>query len=162
MTRTADAVIIGGGATGVSIAYHLAGLGVRDIVVLEKSFLGAGGTGHSVGIVRQLYPTPEATRMVVRSLAVFRDFTHVVGGHAGYVDCGVLIGVSPAMRPALEKNLAMQHEAGVRAEILDPADLARVEPRIDPTGLGAILYEPDSGYGDPVGEIGRASCRERV
>ena len=151
MTRTADAVIIGGGVTGVSIAYHLAGLGVRNVVVLEKSFLGAGGTGRSVGIVRQLYPTPETTRMVVRSLAVFRDFGNAVGGHAGYVGCGVLIGVSPAMRPALEANLTMQRAAGVTAEILDPEDVARVEPRIDPAGLGAVLYEPDSGYGDPVG-----------
>jgi glycine/D-amino acid oxidase-like deaminating enzyme len=45
----------------------------------------------------------------------------------------------------------MQREAGVKAEILDPEDVARVEPRIDPAGLGAVLYEPDSGYGDPVG-----------
>jgi sarcosine oxidase subunit beta len=151
VTRTADAVIIGGGVTGVSIAYHLAARGVRDVLVLERHFLGAGGTGRSVGIVRQLYPTPETTRMVVRSLAVFRDFANVVGGDAGYVGCGVLIGVSPAMRPSLEANLAMQHQAGVRAELLAPAEVARVEPRIDPGGLGAVLYEPDSGYGDPVG-----------
>ena len=47
--RTADAVIIGGGVTGVSIAFHLAARGVRRILVLERRFLGAGGTGRSVG-----------------------------------------------------------------------------------------------------------------
>ena len=151
MTRTADAVIVGGGVTGVSIAFHLARLGTGAILVLERKFLAAGGTGRSVGIVRQLYPTPETTQMVRRSLGVFQRFGDTVGGHAGYVGCGVLIGVSPAMRPQLEKTLARQRELGVRAEILSPGDVQRVESRIDTAGLGAMLYEPESGYGDPVG-----------
>jgi len=44
--RAADAVIIGGGITGVSIAFQLAGLGLRRVLVLEKKFIGAGGTGR--------------------------------------------------------------------------------------------------------------------
>jgi sarcosine oxidase subunit beta len=148
-TRTADAVIIGGGITGVSTAYHLAGLGMRRVVVLERHFLASGGTGRSVGIVRQLYPTPETSAMVLRSLRVFQQFADVVGGDPGYVPCGVLIAVSPAMRPKLEANLAMQRGLGIRAEILEPEDVARIEPAIDPAGLGAVLWEPESGYGDP-------------
>jgi glycine/D-amino acid oxidase-like deaminating enzyme len=151
MTRVADVVIIGGGVTGVSIAFHLARAGVRDVLVLERRFLAAGGTGRSVGIVRQLYPTPETSAMVRRSLGVFQDFPNVVGGDAGYVACGALIGVSTAMRPKLEANLAMQRDLGIRAEILEPDDVARVEPAIDPAGLGAVLWEPESGYGDPTG-----------
>jgi sarcosine oxidase, subunit beta len=147
--RTADTIIIGAGVTGCSLAFHLAGLGVRRILVLERKFLGAGGTGRSVGIIRQLYPTPETTEMVRASLAVFQNFDEAVGGQSGYVRCGALIGVSPAMRPTLEKTLALQRSLGVRAEILAPDALARIEPRIDPNGLGALLYEPDSGYGDP-------------
>lgn len=116
---------------------------------MERRFLGSGGTGRSVGIIRQLYPTPETTQMVLRSLAVFERFGDCVGGASGFVRSGVLIGVGAAMLPALEKTLALQRGLGVRAEILDPASLRRVEPRIDPAGLGAALYEPDSGYGDP-------------
>jgi sarcosine oxidase, subunit beta len=147
--KTADAVIIGGGVTGVSIAFHLAGLGLSRVVVLERKFLGAGGTGRSVGIIRQLYPTPETTRMVRASLDVFRRFDEAVSGHSGYVGCGALIGVSPAMRPALLAQVEQQRALGVKAEVLDPKDLRRIEPRIDPAGLGAVLYEPESGYGDP-------------
>ncbi len=135
--------------TGCSLAFHLAGRGVRRVLILEREFLGAGGTGHSVGVIRQLYPTAETTQMVTRSLAIFRNFGDAVGGQSGYVGCGVLIGVSAAMRPALEKSFALQRSAGVKAEILAPEDVARVEPRIDPAGLGAVLYEPESGYGDP-------------
>src|SRR5262249_12949531 len=108
-------------------------------------------TGRSVGIVRQLYPTPETTQMVRRSLPVFQHFSDVVGGHAGFTACGVLIGVSTAMRPQLEKTLTLQRALGVRAWMLEPSYVARVEARIDTTGLGAVLYEPESGYGDPVG-----------
>jgi len=147
--RAADAVIIGGGVTGCSLAFHLAGAGFGRVLVLERRFVGTGGTGRSVGIIRQLYPTPETTRMVLRSLEVFEHFEQAVGGDAGFKPCGVLIGVSAAMRPTLEKTLALQRGLGVRAEILEPADLHRLEPRIDPAGLGAVLHEPGSGYGDP-------------
>jgi sarcosine oxidase subunit beta len=147
--RGADCIIIGGGITGVSIAFQLTGLGMKRVLVLEKKFVGAGGTGRSVGIVRQLYPTRETSEMVLRSLAVFERFGEAVGGTSGYVRCGALIGVSLAMRAALERTLALQREVGVRAEIVEPRDLARIEPRIDPSGLGALLWEPGSGYGDP-------------
>jgi sarcosine oxidase, subunit beta len=147
--RTADAVIIGGGVTGVSTAFHLAGLGVKRVLVLERKFLGAGGTGRSVGIIRQLYPTRETSEMVLRSLRVFERFGEAVGGEAGFVRSGALIGVSPAMRATLERTLTLQRDIGIRAEIVEPGDLGRIEPRIDTAGLGAILWEPDSGYGDP-------------
>ena len=147
--KTADVVLIGGGVIGVSIAFHLAELGVKRVVVLERKFLGAGGTGRSVGIIRQLYPTRETSQMVRRSLAVFERFSDVVGGDAGFVRSGALIGVSAAMRPTLERTLALQREIGIEAEILEPAELGRIEPRIDPSGLGAVLWEPGSGYGDP-------------
>src|SRR5690242_9955670 len=161
--RTADAVIIGGGVTGVSTAFHLAGLGVRRIVVLERKFLGSGGTGRSVGIIRQLYPTPETTRMVRASLDVFRRFDETVGGRSGYVGCGALIGVSPRMRASLLTQVEQQRALGVKAEVLEPADVRRIEPRIDTTGLGAILHEPESGYGDPAAvTAGYAAAARRL
>jgi len=149
VSRRASAVIIGGGVTGASIAFHLAASGMRDVLVLERRTLASGGTGRSVGIVRQLYPTRETSQMVVRSLHVFQRFREAVGGESGYVACGALIGVSQAMRPKLEATVELQRTVGVRAQVLQPRDLARVEPRIDPENLGAVLYEPDSGYGDP-------------
>ncbi|MGH7325336.1 MAG: NAD(P)/FAD-dependent oxidoreductase [Candidatus Rokuibacteriota bacterium] len=151
MTRTADAVIIGGGVTGTSIAHHLAARGVGRILILERRFLGAGGTGWSVGIIRQLYPTPETTRMVRRSLEVYRHFDDAVGGSSGYVGCGALIGVSGAMRDRLAETLARQRPIGLRAELIEPPEAARIEPRIDASSLGAVLWEPESGYADPSG-----------
>jgi glycine/D-amino acid oxidase-like deaminating enzyme len=87
--------------------------------------------------------------MVRASLDVFRDFGNRVGGQSGYVACGALIGVAPAMRGSLLTQVEQQRALGVRAQVLEPAELSRIEPHIDPGGLGAVLYEPDSGYGDP-------------
>ena len=163
MTRTADVVVIGGGVIGCSLAYHLARAGARRVVVLERRTLASGGTGRSVGIVRQLYPTPEATRMVVRSLETFRRFGEVVGGHSGYVACGVLIGVAAEARERLERIVAGQRDLGVRAEIVDSGALQRLEPRIDRETTGVVLWEPDSGYGDPTAvTLGYADAARRL
>ena len=163
MIRTADVVIVGGGVTGVSIAFSLAARGVRNILVLERRFLASGGTGRSVGIVRQLYPTAETTQMVVRSLRVFQQFREVTGGDANYVACGCLIAVAPSMRETLQATVARQRALGVKAEVLAPADVARVEPRIDVAGLGAVLWEPESGYGDPTAvTLGYADAARRA
>lgn len=151
MSSVADVIVIGGGVTGVSVAWHLARAGAGRVVILERRFLAAGGTGRSVGIIRQLYPTPETMMMVRRSLEVYRRFEEVVGGPSGYVGCGALIGVGPTLRPALERALALQRRLGITAEVLDPAEVRRIEPRLDPTGLEAVVYEPDSGYADPAG-----------
>jgi glycine/D-amino acid oxidase-like deaminating enzyme len=149
--KTADVVIVGGGVTGCSIAFHLAERGVRDVVVLERRFLASGGTGRSVGIMRQLYPTPETSRMVLHSLRVFQQFREVTGGEAGYVQCGAIIAVGPAQADTLAKTLTAQREIGIRARLLSAADIRELEPRIDPFAVGAAVYEPESGYGDPTG-----------
>ncbi len=151
MKRTADVVIVGGGVTGCSVAFHLAERGVRNVVVLERRFLASGGTGRSVGIMRQLYPTPETSRMVLHSLRVFQHFREVTGGEAGYVQCGAIIAVAPVQREALATTLAAQREIGIQARLLTPDDIRELDPRIDPFGVGAAVYEPESGYGDPTG-----------
>lgn len=151
MTRTADVVIVGGGVTGCAIAFHLAEQNVRRVVVLERRFLASGGTGRSVGILRQLYPTPETSRMVLHSLRVFQNFREVTGGEAGYVQCGAIIAVAPAQKDALAKTLEAQREVGIRARLLSPEDIRELDPRIDPFAVGAAVYEPESGYGDPTG-----------
>jgi sarcosine oxidase subunit beta len=151
MTRTADVVIVGGGVTGCSIAFHLAQQGVRHVVVLERRFLASGGTGRSVGIMRQLYPTPETTRMVLHSLRVFQSFREVTGGEVGYVQCGAIVAVAPGLRDALVRNLEAQRGLGIRARLLTPDDIRELDPRIDPFAVGAAVYEPESGYGDPTG-----------
>ena len=164
-TRSADVVIVGGGVTGCSIAFHLAEQGVRDILVLERRFLAAGGTGRSVGVMRQLYPTDASSRMVLHSLRVFQNFGEITGGDAGYVQCGALLAVGPGQRDALGRTVEAQRALGIDTRLIGPADIRELDPRIDPFAVGAAVWEPESGYGDPTGVtagFARAAARAGV
>jgi glycine/D-amino acid oxidase-like deaminating enzyme len=149
--RTADVVIVGGGVTGCSIAFHLATQGVRDVLVLERRFLASGGTGRSVGVMRQLYPSESTSRMVLHSLRVLQGFREITGGDAGYVQCGALLAVAHGQREALARTVDAQRALGIETRLVGPADVRELDPRIDPFAVGAAVWEPESGYGDPTG-----------
>ena len=78
--RTAEVVIIGGGVTGASAAYHLTRRGVRDVVVVDKGALASGGTGRSSACVRLHYSTAETCRMIRFSLDFFQHFAERTEG----------------------------------------------------------------------------------
>src|SRR3989475_11044152 len=87
--RTADAVIVGGGCMGTSIAWHLARRGVR-VVVLESTHLAAGATGHSGALVRQHYEARIGIRLARESLVFFQRFQKETGFSADFRTTGFL------------------------------------------------------------------------
>src|SRR4051794_41075060 len=80
----AGCVIVGGGVGGCSIAYHLARLGRRDVVLLDRAQLTSGSTFHSAGLVGQLRGSVSLTRMMMDSVALYRTLD------CGWVECGGL------------------------------------------------------------------------
>src|SRR3954467_11852191 len=72
LPTAARVVVIGGGVGGMSVAYHLAELGERDVVVLDRDELTSGSTFHSAGLVGQLRADPTLTRMNVYSVELYR------------------------------------------------------------------------------------------
>ncbi len=68
-----DVVIVGGGAHGLAIAYELAKRGIRDVAVLDKSYIGAGGSGRNTTIVRANYRTPEGVAFYKESLRLYEQ-----------------------------------------------------------------------------------------
>jgi glycine/D-amino acid oxidase-like deaminating enzyme len=161
--RTAEVVIVGGGVTGCSIAFHLAAAGVRDVLLLERRFLAAGGTGRSVGVMRQLYPTDASSRMVLHSLRVFQRFAEVTGGDAGYVQCGAILAVGEGQHEALARTVAAQQALGITTRLIGPDEVRGLDPRIDPFAVRAAVWEPESGYGDPTGvTTGFARAAQRL
>ena len=65
-------VIVGGGVGGTSIAYHLAQLGERDVVLVDRNELTSGSTFHSAGLVGQLRGSVSLTRMMMYSVELYR------------------------------------------------------------------------------------------
>ncbi len=150
MVEVADVVVIGGGSTGASIAWHLARGGAGRIVLVEKSAIAAGGTGWSSGIVRQHYTHETLARMARMALAVFESFAETVGGDIGFHRAGFLVLVQPSDVDNAVANVAMQRGVGIDVRLLTPAEAAELEPRMTVADIGAAAWEPEAGYADPV------------
>lgn len=149
MSTTADAVIIGGGVTGTSLAFHLAKAGLR-VVLLEKKHLGAGGTGKSTAIVRMHYENEPETRMAWASYQTYAHFADMVGGDCGFVRCGVLWLVDHDNAENLKANVAMHRQVGANARVVSPREVQEIEPACAGERVAVGAYEPDSGYADPL------------
>ncbi len=151
MTRTADVVIIGGGIQGASIAYHLARRGTTKVVILEKSTLASGCSGRTGGVIRQHYSTPIVTEIARQARAFFATFDHVVGGHSGFVQNGLVLMVGDKDRAALETNVALGQKHGVPVRLIDAAEATQLVPGLNTDGAIAFAHEADAGYGDGYG-----------
>src|SRR5947208_243564 len=88
---SADVVIVGGGANGTSTAFHLTRLGARNVLLLERRWLGAGATGKSGALVRMHYTNEHESRLALESLKVFQNFDAEVGGDCGAEPVVVLV-----------------------------------------------------------------------
>ena len=83
-------VVIGGGAVGASIAYHLTGAGERDVVLLEKTQLTDGATWHAAGLVGQFRSLPSLTRLMQDSVRLFGTLGAETGQETGWKPVGSL------------------------------------------------------------------------
>jgi len=149
MARTADIVVIGGGANGTSTAFHLALLGVRDVVLLERRDLAAGATGKSGALVRMHYTNEPESRLAFESLKVFRNFGEIVGGDCGFEGVGFVQLVGHAHVEALRRNVEVQRRLGINTRALEPAQARELLPGANLDDVGAAAWEPDSGFADP-------------
>jgi sarcosine oxidase, subunit beta len=152
MALTADVVIIGGGVTGTSIAFHLAARGMRDVLVVDKSSVASGGTEKSSACVRQHYTTAETCRMIRFSLDVFQRFEALTGGGScGFRRTGFLLGVDERMRAPMEASVALQRGVGIETRLVSPAEMLLIEPRLRIESVGDIkpLIRPGRGRRGP-------------
>jgi sarcosine oxidase subunit beta len=161
MERTADIVIIGGGVTGTSIAMHLARRGAGKILLLERESIAHGGTGRSSAIIRTHYANPHTTRMAVLALEVFRHFGEAVGGEAGFRAAGYMMVASPADALTLRRNVEMHQAQGADTGIITHAEALELDSRLFLDDVGAICYEPHSGYADPAMTAGAFATAAR-
>lgn len=151
MTQRADILIVGAGVQGASLAFHLAGRGA-DVLVVERSSVGAGATGRSSGFVRMHYDLPSEARLAWASFPYFTDWDDMVGaGDCSFVNSGFLQLVPPDLADALRANVAMQREIGVETRTIDAAEVAELVPGIVTDDIEVAAYEPLSGYADPAG-----------
>lgn len=147
-----DVIVIGAGVIGCSVAYHLARLGAKSVLVLDRTQVGAGTSSQSSGILRTHYSVIENVELALSSWQVFKDFSAYLGDEeasAGLVKCGYLIAApeGPKLEP-LRLALQGQRDKGITVTELDAAAAAALLPiaRFDDAAL--IGYEPEAGFAD--------------
>src|SRR5438046_6855563 len=126
MPQTADILIVGGGVIGTSIAHALARRHAGRVILLEKSFLGAGSSGKSGAIVRQHYSNRLTASMAQKSLRIFERFDDLVGGPPVFTHAGMVLIVNERDRAGLEANVAMQRELGIDVRPVSAQELADI------------------------------------
>jgi sarcosine oxidase, subunit beta len=161
--KTADIVIVGGGVMGVSIAHALAVRRVGRVVLLEKSYLGAGSSGKSGAICRQHYSNVLTALMARKSLAVYREFADQVGGPPVFTHTGMLLVVRDADRKSLETNVAMQQSLGIDVRMLSTEDVRELDPDAYLDGNEIAAFEAEAGYVEAVQVVASyAAAAERL
>jgi sarcosine oxidase, subunit beta len=151
--RTADAVIIGGGIMGASIAYHLARRGCTDVVVLERAeMFGLGSTGLNAGGVRHQFATSVNIELSKLSFAMMKRFAEEMDQEVGLRQCGYLFLLdNDADLAQFRANVALQTRLGVPSRLVDRADIAALAPEIELTGIVGGTWCAADGLVDPNG-----------
>ena len=136
-------VVIGGGIAGVSCAYHLAKVGVRDVVLIEKGELTSGSTHHAAGLVTQFNPSPTMMRVRRYSVQLYEEL-------GVFEPVGSLrIASSPESFLELRRGVSRARAIGLDAELVGPEEARRHFPQISADSLYGAVWMPGDGYVDP-------------
>src|ERR1700679_1849212 len=140
----ARVVIIGGGVGGASIAHHLAKLGERDVVLLDRDELTSGSTFHSAGLVGQLRSSVSLTRMMMDSVELYRTLD------CGWVQCGgIRLACTPEREQEVLRQVAWAKTFGLPLELISADDARELLPLMSTDGVRCASYLPSDGYLDP-------------
>ncbi|WP_232664066.1 FAD-dependent oxidoreductase [Pseudonocardia sp. TRM90224] len=152
LRKSYDVVVIGGGVHGLATAYYLAkNHGITNVAVLDKGYLGGGGSGRNTAILRSNYLTPEGVRFYDRSLELYRHLAadlnfNVMFSRRGHLTLAHNDGSLRTMRWRAEVNKLQ----GIDSQVIDPAQVKELVPHLDTSDetrypiLGA-LYHPPGG-----------------
>jgi 4-methylaminobutanoate oxidase (formaldehyde-forming) len=141
----ARVVIVGGGIIGAAVAYHLAELGVRDCVLVERDRVSSGTTWHAAGLLANARTSHALTEVARHSVAVYERLGEESGVPNGFNRRGSLAVARHAERlTELRYSAAIGRHHGVDAELLSPAEIGDRYPILDTRGLhGGLLFRED-------------------
>ncbi|MEM9063631.1 MAG: FAD-dependent oxidoreductase [Pseudomonadota bacterium] len=147
----AQVVIIGGGAMGVSLLYHLTKAGWNEVILVEKNDLTHGSTWHAAGLCTHFAHNPTIQELRATSVRLYRDILPEETGQ----DCGFHRSGAMRITRNPDRMDEFRHVAGLSAftgyplEVLTPERIAELHPLARLDGLLGGIYEPDDGHVDP-------------
>jgi sarcosine oxidase subunit beta len=164
----ADVVIVGGGVMGVSIAFHLAEAGVRDVVLLEMNELGSGSTCKAAGGVRANFSDEVNIALGARSLEAFARFGERPGQEIDLHRVGYLFLLDSAeqvehFRESTALQNRLQQTAGLPTRMVSVDEAISLAPIVAADGLSGACFSPSAGHCTPESVVlGYASAARRL
>jgi len=148
--RKADAVIVGGGVVGCSIAFHLAKMGMEKVLLLEKNLLASGSTGKCAGGIRQQFSTAINIQICMASVKFLERFQEETGSQAKFHQNGYLLLASTEEEAQLfEENVQLQKSFGLNVKKISPEEAKEIVPQLNVEDIVAACFCPTDGYADP-------------
>ena len=137
----AQVVVVGGGVIGSSIAYHLAGLGITDVVLLERHRIASGTSWHAAGLVARVRASHPMTELAGYGVDLYGRLEEETGVDVHLRPTGSLtLAEHEARLTELRYTAAIARHHGVEARLLAPRELPDVWPLLSSDGLvGGLL-----------------------
>jgi 4-methylaminobutanoate oxidase (formaldehyde-forming) len=146
----ARAVIIGGGIIGCSTAYHLAGLGWKDVVLIERNTLTSGSTWHAAGLVGQLRTSANITQLLKYSVELYDRLEKETGLATGWkMNGGLRLACNAERMTEIKRQATTAHSFGLEMELLSPQEALKLWPLMDISDLVGAAYLPTDGQANP-------------
>src|SRR2546428_3959400 len=131
MEQVADAVIIGGGIMGASVAHFLSKKGFGKVVLLEKRTLAAVGTGSSAANVRTYYSNPVTVKLAWRAVQMFENDREELGGDCSFHQIGFLLLLDETSVQAGSQILEIEKKYGAEGvREVSPKDINEIAPQL--------------------------------
>ena len=145
LPEKARVVVIGGGAVGTSVLYHLAKAGWEDLVLLERRELGCGTTWHAAGLVGQLRNSLNLTKLAQYTAELFEGLEAETGQPTGFRQNGSISVASDEHRfEELKRSVTMARAFGLEASVISPAEAKELYPILNIDDLvGAVFIDKD-------------------
>lgn len=151
LPERASAVVIGGGVTGASVAWHLAKLGWQDVVLLERRQFACGTTWHAAGLIGTQRANEPQARLTEYSMRLLADIEEETGQSTGFRQVGSLsIAHSVDRWEELRRTASMNNAFGVtQVDLVTPEEVGSLFPLVDTSGLIGGTFVAHDGKGNP-------------
>ena len=148
--KSARAVIIGGGVAGCSVAYHLAKLGWKDVILLERKQLTSGTTWHAAGLITQFRASANMTRMAKYSRELFSELETMTEVATGFSQPGAIsVALTDERLEELNRNASMAKAFDLEMECVSANEIKELYPYLETADVKGGTYLKDDGQADP-------------